>query len=220
MRRFMNPDKAVVVIATYNEADTIGPILDALSDYRVIVVDDNSPDGTAQIAQRRRNSSVVIRKFITGVASAYLHGFDIALCGQYDYVVQMDAGETHDPLTVPHLIGCLSDADLAIGSRFVTRPPLLSYRTVISLGATALMRSKGVYVRDATSGFRAWRSDTLRDAMACVTASGFAFQLELLWNVHKAGARIFELPIPYRLTNSSFRPWMLAEALDVWRKLA
>jgi glycosyltransferase involved in cell wall biosynthesis len=212
---------AVVVIATYNEAETIGWLLDTLRQYHVIVVDSDSPDGTAAIAEDHPNAFVILQQY-GPIAGAYLNGFGWALAEGCEYVVQMDAGGTHDPVLVPAMLASARRmrADLLIGSRFTHWPGQFSYRMVISLGAAALMRAKGVPVRDATSGFRIWRADVLQQAIARdVTARGFAFQLELLWNAHRVGARIGEYPIPYRLTNSSFKPAMVWEALRIVRGL-
>lgn len=208
--------EAVVVIATYNEAETIGGILDALANLPVIVIDDCSPDGTAQIADRRINAEVIVRHNERGIASAYMCGLRRALLTGADYVVQMDAGGTHDPLDVPALVLAAQacHADLVIGSRFMNMPDVRSYRTGISLAAARLMRARGVAVDDATSGFRVWQRGALNWVVRNNCRSrGFAFNLELLWRVHVIGAAIREYPIAYQLTNSTFRPWMLWEAL-------
>jgi dolichol-phosphate mannosyltransferase len=134
----------------------------------------------------------------------------------------MDAGGTHDPELIPAMLIQAEDwgSDLVIGSRFYWATPFLSYRTAISLTAAWLMRLKGVNVRDATSGFRVWRREWLQAALLRPnTAKGFAFQLELLYNAHRAGAKISEFPIPYRLTNSSFKWSMITEALSILRKM-
>lgn len=207
--------ETVVVIATYNEAQSIGAILDALTDLRVIVVDDCSPDGTAQIADRRLNARVIVRYDERGIASAYMCGLRLALLHGAEYIVQMDAGGTHDPRDVAPMVlaAQMWHAGLVIGSRFVNMPDVRTYRTAISLAAAGLMRVRGVNVQDATSGFRVWRHDLLNWVVRNNCHSrGFAFNLELLWRAHVAGATIREYPIAYRLTNSTFRPWMLWEA--------
>ncbi len=210
--------EAVVVIATYNEAETIGRLLEELSEFLVIVVDDDSPDGTAQIAEAYPNARVVVRRGERGIASAYMRGLRTALLSEVSYVIQMDAGGTHDPRDVwPLLLAAKAQkADLLIGSRFIVRPPILSYRTFISLVAARLAQMRGIAVTDATSGFRVWRRSML-EWVTCTDcqARGFAFNLELLMRARLLGASIGEYPIGYRLTNSTFRPWMLWEALCV-----
>jgi len=208
--------EAVVVIATYNEAESIGGILDALRDLPVIVIDDHSPDGTMNIAVKYPNTDVVVRHNERGIATAYTYGLRRAVvCSNADYVVQMDAGGTHDPNDVVPMILAAKNwhADLVIGSRFSTLPHMASYRTAISLTAAWLMRRRGVDVQDATSGFRVWRRDLLYSVVRNNCRSrGFAFNLELLWRAHVLGATIREYPIEYRLTNSTFRIRMLWEA--------
>lgn len=216
-----------VVIATYNEAQTIRRLLDGLREYYVILIDDSSPDGTGMIANEYMNVRVITRPEKSGVASACVRGLREAAVSSIaatSYVVQMDAGMTHNPADVPRLIARLEAtyADLAIGSRFVQLPRVRSYRTALSLGAAGLMQFLGIQVYDATSGFRCWRASLLRDVLSDwePKAKGFAFQLEML---HRAWmlchGRVVEEPIAYKLTNSSFRWWMFAEALRVYARL-
>src|SRR3990167_2136052 len=211
-----------VVIATYNEAESIDKILSALAfpSWRVIIVDDNSPDGTSSIARRYDNVEICVRKNERGIASAYRLGFHIALHHtQPDWIVQMDAGMTHDPADALRLVAKAEDtgADLVIGSRFLYKPEIKGMRTLISLGAAALMRLRGAPVTDATTGFRCWRPRILLlAALYPFRAQGFAFQLETLYQAVRMGANIQEISVPYKLTNSSFRPAMLAEALWIY----
>ena len=214
--------RTIVVIATYNEAATIQGILEALTDYHVIVVDDNSPDGTGDLARAYAHVTVIDRPAKLGIASAYITGIKAALeMGAY-FVVQMDAGLTHPLWAVKPMLIILRDwkAGVVIGSRFLRRHEWHG-RTLVSRGAALAMRLLGVRVKDATSGFRVWRAYWLKQIdLDRVHAEGFAFQLEMLWLAHRAGAEIWETPIPYRLTNSSFRPWMLWEGLRTWFRLA
>jgi dolichol-phosphate mannosyltransferase len=215
-----------VVIATYNEARTIRQVLDGLRAYYVILVDDNSPDCTGMIANEYLNVRVITRPEKSGVASAYVLGLREAVSSIANayYVVQMDAGMTHDPADVPRLVERLEAtcADLVIGSRFVQLPRIRNYRTALSLCAAGLMQLLGVQVYDATSGFRCWRASLLRGVLSDwePKATGFAFQLEMLYRAWMlCHGRVVEVPIEYRLTNSSFRWWMLAEALRVYARL-
>ena len=215
----MLQNDAIVVMCTYNEADNVGGILTELSalGYSTILVDSSSSDGTAEIAGNfaRVQVNVVPNR---GIAAAYRHGLSLGCKEPVEFVVQMDAGWTHDPtLIFPMLLDAqMTHTGLTIGSRFYQAASVLGYRTALSLGAAWLMRRRGVPVRDATSGFRVWRRETLQAALAGpMRARGFAFQLELLWNAHRAGTVIAEYPIPYRLTNSSFRWGMVVEALTI-----
>ena len=217
----MTRSETMVVIATYNEADTIVSILEALQEVSVLVVDDSSPDGTGDIARRYEHVQVLTRPSKKGIASAYLDGFRAALERQPNYVVQMDAGMTHKPEDVPRLVAHAeaTGSDLVVGSRF-SHPDFRGYRTLISYGAAFLMRRLGINVRDATSGFRCWRTDQLAALdFSQVQAKGFAFQLELLYFSWRAGGKISEMSIEYQLTNSSFNSGMIAEALQVYARL-
>jgi|LAHQ01.1.fsa_nt_gb dolichol-phosphate mannosyltransferase len=210
------------VIATYNEAETIGALLEGLRECRCIVVDDSSPDGTGAIVRTFAHATLLTRPAKLGIASAVLLGLRTALATETEWVVQMDAGGTHRPedakkmASVTRLLG----ADLVIGSRFTSRFDWHGRRTAISLGAAWLMRRLGLHVRDATSGFRCWRADFLRGLdLDAVRARGFAFQLELLYQAHQADGWIVEMPIPYTLTNSTFNGGMLREALITYGRL-
>ncbi len=217
----MNSDDVTVVLATYNEAETIEQLLDQMKDYRIVLVDDSSPDGTGEIARDYYNVEVVTRAGKLGIATAYLDGFRTAFARRSTYIVQMDAGLTHKPADVGRLVvqAQETNSDLVIGSRFLTKS-VKGPRTFISLGAAFLMRRLGINVRDASSGFRCWRTDTLAGMdFVSVRARGFAFQLELLHRAWQAGGRITEMPIEYLLTNSSFNSGMLIEALRIYRGL-
>ena len=211
-----------VVIATYNEAETIRQILGGLRDYQVVLVDDSSPDGTGNIAMEYENVRVISRSGKLGIRSAYVTGFKFALANYpSDLIVQMDAGMTHDPHDVGRLVEQIDSADLVIGSRFVVAPHVKGIRTIISLVAAFLMSLLGVHVSDATSGFRCWRARLLSHILSNYPpeADGFAFQLEMLYHAWQV-RRVVEVPIYYRLTNSSFNWRMLVEAMRVYMRLA
>ena len=210
--------KSIVVIATYNEADNIAELLDALP-YSTIVIDDNSPDDTGAIA-RKCGALVVNRPAKGGIASAYFYGFLVALEKNKHYIVQMDAGLTHKPCDVPRLIGrAKAGYDLVIGSRFMTKVPVNS-RSTISRTAATMFSLLNIPVQDATSGFRCWNAELLAQVISKpFEAQHFAFQLETLYRAHTLGAKITEVPIQYRLTSSSFKMLMLGEALRIYTKL-
>lgn len=194
----------MIVIATRNEENNIWSLLDKLRGYQVLLVDD-SDDATPSIA-RRFNNVEVVKGRKRGIADAYLLGLDAA-CRGTDWVLQMDAGFTHDPADVNRILKY--NSDLVIGARQFS---LKSYRTLISMTAAKLMD-----VSDATNGFRLWKSELLQKMdFENVTSKGFAFQLELLHMAKQLGASIAEMPIEYKLTNSSFKASMLLEAARVY----
>jgi dolichol-phosphate mannosyltransferase len=215
---------AVVVIATYNEAGSIGRILDGLENYAVVVVDDASPDGTGDIAAARRNVTLVRRPRKLGLASAYVCGMRKALGMQPRRVVQMDAGLTHDPEDVPCLLAKArsGSAQLVTGSRFLPPYPFLGARTVLSLGAVWLARRLGVSVSDATCGLRCWEPRLLAAVLEKpLLAQGHAFQLETLCRAWRlSDGRVEEMAILYRLTNSSLSVSEIFEGLATWWRLA
>lgn len=209
----------VIVLCTYNEADNIAQVLDGLRDYAVLLLDGGSTDGTPGIA--RRFANVRVHEVPTrGVADAYRRALRLALDDGWPVIVQMDAGLTHRAEDVPQLLRVLDDrrADLVIGARdFRWQGP----RTLVSRAAALLMRLAGYIVMDATSGFRAWRAETLRAALeAPGLARGHAFQLETLAAAMRAGARIVEVLIPYELTTSTFSYGQVVEGLRTWARLA
>ena len=202
-----------VVLPTYDEAENVGPvtaaILEALPEAHILVVDDGSPDGTGDIAdglaavdQRIR---VRHRAAKQGLGRAYLDGFGIALEGGASVVVQMDADFSHDPATLPDLIGPIVDgtADLVIGSRYTPGGGVVDWglgRRVISRGGSIFARTVlGLTPNDLTGGFKAWRSATLTAVpFDGVHAGGYVFQIEMTFRASRAGARVVEIPITFR----------------------
>jgi len=210
-----------VVLATYNEADNIARVVGPLYRYQVVVVDGGSTDGTPDRV-RPYTHVTLLQKPPGCIASAYRLGFRHALRKRPEWVVQMDAGLTHRTMDVPDLVDCARDtrARLVVGSRFARPHPFLGLRTTISKTAAWLARRLGVRVTDATSGFRCWSPALLDRVLPHVTAQGHAFQLQALaWAWRLSGGQVEEVPIPYRLTGSHFRPAMLLEALRVYADL-
>lgn len=217
--------RLTVVLPTYNEADNLRPMVDALlgldlADVAldILVVDDNSPDGTgaaaADLAQRHpQRVGVLHRPAKRGLGAAYVAGFDAALRNGADLVLQMDCDFSHRPDDVPALLAAVADADVAVGSRFVAgggvdrRWPW--YRKLLSRSANLLYRLAlpGVGLRDVTGGFRLWRAATLAgiDPAARLGATGYACQVEMAYLASRLGYRIREVPIQFdqRLRGSS-----------------
>ena len=206
----MPTDRVTVVVPTFNERENLSDIVAAITHqgYRVLVVDDSSPDGTGELADRIAGEdprvSVLHRSEKEGLGPAYADGFDRALKDQSEVIMEMDADFSHDPADLPRLVKALDDgADLAIGSRYVaggTTPDWPVLRQGISRGGNLYARMMlGIPVRDATAGFRAFKAEALkRLPYRSAEASGYGFQVEMAWRAHEEGLRIVEVPISFR----------------------
>lgn len=202
-----------VVLPTYDEADNIRPIseaiLAAVPGATLLVVDDGSPDGTGHIADELAATDKRIRvrhrAAKQGLGRAYLDGFAIALEGGASVVVQMDADFSHDPTALPSLIAPVLDgsADLVIGSRYTPGGGVVDWglgRRLVSRGGSLFARIiLGLSPRDLTGGFKAWRASTLGSVpFDGVHAGGYVFQIEMTFRASRAGARVREIPITFR----------------------
>jgi dolichol-phosphate mannosyltransferase len=202
-----------VVLPTYDEADNVGPItaaiLLALPEAHILVVDDDSPDGTGRIADELAAHDPRIRvrhrAAKQGLGRAYLDGFAIALESGASVVVQMDADFSHDPGVLPALIATIDEgsADLVIGSRYTEGGGVVDWglgRRLISRGGSLFARTVlGLGLNDLTGGFKAWRSSTLAAVpFDGVHAGGYVFQIEMTFRASRLGARIREIPITFR----------------------
>ena len=198
-----------MVLPTYDEADNISRVLRAVRsaspDTDIIVVDDASPDGTAELAEDEARSlgqiSVIRRDGKKGLGSAYRDGFALGLRQGYEVLVEMDADLSHDPQDLPRLLSAVeSGADLAIGSRYVPGGSVRGWarhRRVLSMSGNAYARLVlGIDVHDMTSGFRAYNGEVLSKVpLGAVTADGYGFQIEMVREIALAGGRIVEVPI-------------------------
>jgi dolichol-phosphate mannosyltransferase len=203
-------DRVTVVIPTYNERENLSHIVAAVTHhgYRLLVVDDSSPDGTGDMADRLAASeprmSVLHRRSKEGLGPAYAAGFDRALSEGAEIVIEMDADFSHDPADLPRLVRAVDEgADLAIGSRYVpggSTPDWPLARRLISKGGNLYARFMlGIPIRDATAGFRAFRADALRTLpYAGARSSGYAFQIEMALRASEAGMDVVEVPISFR----------------------
>ena len=204
--------RCLVVVPTYNEAESIGVFLHELLmattdlDADVLVVDDSSPDGTGLLVRRHpaygRRLHLLSRTAKEGLGVAYRAGFGWALAHGYDAIVQVDADGSHPVDRIPTMLAALDRHELVIGSRYVTGGRTASWaagRRLLSSSANHYVRIVlGLRTHDATAGFRAWRSAALVDLGILATASnGYCFQIECTWHAERAGARILELPITF-----------------------
>lgn len=204
--------RAVVVAPTYNERDNIESFLRAVRreapSADILVVDDNSPDGTGQVADEVGRElgrvSVLHRAGKLGLGSAYRHGFAVAIESGYDAVVSMDVDFSHDPAVIPEMLAALErGADAVVGSRYVaggaTSNWPLHRRLLSRWGNRYTGLVLGLGVRDCTSGFRAYRATALASIdPASTTAEGYAFLTELVRRLSGAGLTISEVPIVFR----------------------
>ena len=205
--------RAWVVLPTYNEAENLpgiaAAILEQLPDGVLLVVDDNSPDGTGGIADDLAAADPRIRvrhrAAKQGLGRAYLDGFGVALAGGAAMVVQMDADWSHEPTVLPRMTDLLlaDRADLVIGSRYVKGGRVEDWgigRKVISRGGSLFARIVlSLRTKDLTGGFKAWRATTLsRIPFEGVHAGGYVFQIEMTYRASRLGARVREIPITFR----------------------
>ncbi|MFZ0667294.1 MAG: polyprenol monophosphomannose synthase [Acidimicrobiales bacterium] len=221
--------KVLVVLPTYNEADNIERILsavrDALPEAGILVVDDGSPDGTAEIAERMGEKvggvEILRRTAKEGLGSAYKAGFRWGLDRDWDAFVEMDSDFSHDPAALPELVAPLQrDVDLSVGSRYVPGGKIPNW----SLSRRLLSRGGNIYadvllglgVKDSTAGFRAYRAEILRKIdLGSVRAEGYGFQIEMVRQVVGHGGKVAEVPISFtdRVSGESkMSTWIVVEA--------
>lgn len=207
----MTQRKALVIVPTYNESATIATVVERLfaaagDQVALLVVDDNSADGTAAIVSKLAGGEHEIhllqRPGKLGLGTAYVAGFKWALENGYRRAVEMDADLSHDPADVPRLVHGLDGADVVIGSRYVPGGRIENWSTsrrLLSRGGNIYVRLLlGFGVRDSTSGFRAYSAEFLSKVdLDSVRSEGFGFQIEMTRRAYLAGARISEQPIKF-----------------------
>lgn len=203
-------ERGIVVIPTYDEAQNIELIVDrvraCVPELDVLVVDDSSPDGTGELAEKvaRHDPHVRVlhREKKSGLGDAYLAGFTWALQRDYELIIAMDADGSHLPEQLPRLLEAITDADLVIGARWVPGGRVVNWpkrRELLSRGANAYANvALGIGVHDATAGFRVFRRTTLDSIdLTRVRSHGYCFQIDVTRRVAAAGLRIVEVPITF-----------------------
>lgn len=200
-----------VVIPTYNEKDNIEQMVRALfaldvPNLSVLIVDDNSPDGTGNIViklqKRYKNLYLETREKKGGLGCAYVHGFQYALDHGATVIVQMDADFSHDPKDIPRLLEALKQNDLVIGSRYINGISVVNWplrRLILSTAANTYARIvTGLPYKDITGGFRAWRAETMRAInLQTIKADGYGFQIATAYRAWKKDYSIKEVPIVF-----------------------
>jgi dolichol-phosphate mannosyltransferase len=202
--------RVLVIVPTYNEAENVERIVArtrvAVPAADVLIADDDSPDGTGEIADKLAADDpavhVLHRQHKNGLGGAYLAGFRWALSRDYDVVVEMDADGSHQPEQLPLLLDRLRTADLVLGSRWVSGGQVVNWprsRAALSRGGNAYVRvALGVPLHDATAGFRAFRRTALLALdLDGVASQGYCFQVDLAWRAVQRGLRVAEVPITF-----------------------
>ncbi|MFN2467396.1 MAG: polyprenol monophosphomannose synthase [Gaiellaceae bacterium] len=204
--------RVTVCLPTYNERENLEPMVLALGEVlpghelRILVIDDGSPDGTGELAdrlaERHEFVGVLHRPRKEGLGPAYLAGFRRALAGDAELVLEMDCDFSHDPTDVPRLVAAAADADLVLGSRYVAGGRISNWgairRFVSSAGSLYARLLLGVPVRDLTGGFKCYRREVLETIdLAAISARGYAFQIETTYRALRAGFRVVEVPIAF-----------------------
>jgi dolichol-phosphate mannosyltransferase len=225
--------RALVCLPTYDERENVGPITEAIlastPDVDILVIDDNSPDGTGQladaIAAREPRVKVLHRAGKEGLGKAYLAGFAWALARGYPLVLEMDADFSHNPRYLPRMLELAREADLVLGSRNVKGGGTVNWglgRKILSRGGSFYARTiLGLPVRDLTGGFKCFHREVLEAIdLGSVQCSGYAFQIELTYRAVKKGFRVAELPIIFedrRVGQSKMSRRIVLEAIGkVW----
>jgi len=229
--------RPLVLVPTYNERDNLRPLVAALmaiDGVQVLILDDNSPDGTADEAESigaasHGRVSVMRRSGPRGLGRSYIDGMAAALRTDATHICQMDADFSHDPAALPQLLSAAAAADLVIGSRYVPGGELRNWpthRLVLSRFANWYVRAiTRLPVHDCTSGFRCWTRGLLaRLPLDRIVSDGYAFQVEMAWDAHTAGGRIVEVPIAFverREGVSKMSGRVIAESVVLpWRLIA
>ncbi|MGB9696480.1 MAG: polyprenol monophosphomannose synthase [Ignavibacteria bacterium] len=230
--------KVLVIIPTYNEAENITKLIPCILRYtnekyniNVLVVDDSSPDRTAEYVRAMNEPRVklIVRNKKSGLGTAYIHGFKFAIENKYDIVFEMDADFSHDPSYIPTMLDALDEGyDLVVGSRYVNGVSVVNWpisRLLLSYFANVYTRIiTGLKVRDTTAGFMCYRVSKLVEInLDEVRSNGYSFQIEMKFKFHKRGFKIKEIPILFidrRAGSSKMSKKVVYEAYFMVWKLA
>ena len=223
--------RACICLPTYDERENLEPMLRALGsvlgpDDRVLVIDDNSPDGTGELADRLAAElpfvDVLHRERKDGLGPAYIAGFRQALAAGAELIVEIDCDFSHDPSDVPRLIAAAAGADVVLGSRYVRGGSVRDWgllRRAISKGASIYTQLLLMPVKDSTGGFKCFRRQVLeRIDLDAITARGYMFQIETTYRARRAGFRVVEIPIAFadrRVGGSKMSRGIVLEA--IWK---
>lgn len=203
-------DRVLVLVPTYNELENlpliVGRVRAAVPDADILVLDDNSPDGTGELADQLAAADphieVLHRAGKEGLGKAYLAGFAWGLDRGYDALIEIDADGSHPPEVLPRMLEIAEEADLVIGSRWVPGGAIVNWprsREIISRGGNLYIRlALGMPVKDATAGYRVYRATALRSmGLADVSSQGYCFQVDLTWRAVRSGLVVAEVPITF-----------------------
>ena len=227
--------KSLVIIPTYNEADNVSAIIDEVlkqdKSLEVLIVDDNSPDGTSEIVEKKQKKNKKIhllkRAGKMGLGSAYVAGFKYALEQNFDYIFEMDADFSHDPVVIPDMLEEIKDNDLVIGSRYLGGINVVNWplrRLILSFFAAHYVRFiTGMPVNDPTGGFKCFRRKVLETIdLDKILADGYSFQIEMNFRTWRKKFKIKEIPIVFtdrRSGQSKMSKKIVREAIFVVWKL-
>ena len=200
--------KSIIVIPTYNEKENIIKIIDKIhsivEDINILVVDDNSPDGTGELVKNKMKDDsrihIIEREGKLGLGTAYCKGFEYCLDKGFDYIFEMDADFSHDPIEIPNFLEAIKDNDLVLGSRYIKGVNVINWplkRLLLSYFANMYTRFvTGMKIKDATGGFKCFRASLLSKIdLSSVKTNGYGFQIEMTYRIWKLGGRIKEIPI-------------------------
>ena len=226
-----NLGKVLVVIPTYNELENLPIIVAgvraAAPDVHILIADDNSPDGTGEVADglaaQDHAVQVLHRANKSGLGAAYLEAFQWAKTNEFDVVVEMDADGSHSPADLVKILAALTDSDVVLGSRWVKGGQVVNWpksRELLSRGGNLYTRLwLGIPLKDATGGFRAYRMTAIAQLdVSKVESQGYCFQVDMAWRVVRCGLRVVEVPITFverEFGESKMNQAIVKEAL--WR---
>jgi len=224
----------LIISPTYNEKKNIKSLIESVfnidENYHILIIDDNSPDGTADIVKelqlKYKNLYLEERPGKAGLGTAYKYGFNWALKRDYDNIVQMDADLSHDPIEIKEMVRLLNSYDLVVGSRYINGVSVVHWpikRLLLSYGANVYARIvTGLPIKDSTGGFKAWKRKVLDSIdLNGVKSQGYSFQIEMNWRAWQKKYSIFEHPIIFAdrtIGESKMSKKIMFEAIIViWR---